>query len=62
MPPIALYAHNGTAIGEPIADPVDGEHIARPADLRLDLAAEVLHVGVDRAFVRLKRHAVQGVQ
>jgi hypothetical protein len=52
----------GSVIGEPVADTVDGEHVARPADLGLDLAAEVLHVSVDRALVRFDRDAVQCIQ
>src|SRR5438876_946695 len=40
-----------SVIGEPIADAVDGQDVARVPDLGLDLPAEVLHVRIDRAVV-----------
>src|SRR5438105_10327570 len=46
-----------SGIGEPVADPVHGEQIARRAGHGLDLLADVLHVRVDRALVGLDRDA-----
>jgi hypothetical protein len=40
-----------SALGEPVADPVDGEEVPRPVRLGLQLAADVLHVGVDGPLV-----------
>src|SRR5262245_45043452 len=39
-----------SGIGEPVADAVDGQHVARTAGLGLDLLAQVLHVRVDGAL------------
>src|SRR5262245_32877269 len=51
-----------SGIGEPVADAVDGQDVAGGAGLGLDLAADVLHVGIDRALVGLDRHAVHRVE
>src|SRR5918995_7283172 len=47
---------------EAVADAVDRLHVAGLARLRLDLAAQVLDVGVDRPLIRLEGDAVQHVE
>ena len=49
-------------VGEAIADAVDGQHVARPARVGLELAAQVLDVRVDRPLVRLEGDPVQRVE
>src|SRR5206468_5196632 len=46
---------------EAVADAVDGLHVARRAGVGLDLAAQVLDVGVDRALVALVVVALHAV-
>src|SRR5438270_9454825 len=49
-------------VPEPVPDPVHREEMARLAGIRLELSADVLHVRVDRAFVRLECDAVHRVE
>ena len=50
------------AVRHAVADAVDGEEVPRRARVGLDLAADVLDVGVDRPLVRLEGHAVDRVE
>src|SRR5438067_8771445 len=47
---------------EPVADTEDGLQVARRAGLGFDLAADVLDVRVNRAFIGLEGHAPHRVQ
>lgn len=38
-------------IGEPVANAVDGQDVARMRGVRLELAADVLDMGIDRSLV-----------
>ena len=49
-------------VREAVADAVDRQQVARRARVGLELAPDVLDVGVDRPLVRLERDAVDGVE
>src|SRR4029079_9829275 len=49
-------------VREAVADAVDRQQVARRAWLGLELAPDVLDVGVDRPLVRLERDPVDGVE
>src|SRR6266542_2726770 len=49
-------------VGEAVAHAEDGEQIARRVRLRLELATDVLHMGVDRALVRLEGDAMHRIE
>ena len=49
-------------VGETVTHAVDGQHVARPARVGLDLAAQVLDVRVDGALVRVEGDAVERVE
>src|SRR5207244_5564744 len=55
-------AGSRAVIREAIPDAVDGEQITWLARVGLELAADVLHVRVDRALVRLEGDAVDRVE
>src|SRR5207244_5392114 len=49
-------------LGEAVPDAKNRQQVARRPRVGLDLAADVLDVGVDRALVRLERHAAHRIQ
>src|SRR5262245_10887266 len=49
-------------LGEAVPETVDGLDVARAGRVGLDLAAQVLDVGVDGALVGLERDPVEGVE
>src|SRR5438552_12233534 len=49
-----------SGIGEPVPDAVHGQQVTGTTGRRLDLLADVLHVGVDRSLVRLERDPGHG--
>src|SRR5438552_12745884 len=52
----------GLVVGEAIADAIHGQQVTRLAGIGLELAADVLHVRVDGAFVGLEFDAVHRVE
>src|SRR5437773_5056133 len=55
-------ARSRAVVREAISHAVHREQVARLARIRLELPADVLHVRVDRALVRLERDAVHRVE
>src|SRR5688500_2069098 len=55
-------ASSALVLGGAIADAIHGQQGPRRARIGLKLAADVLHVRFDRAFIRLERDAMQCVE
>src|SRR5215212_3434321 len=52
----------GSFIHKLITNAIDGQNVLRLTGFEFDLAADVLNMRIDGAFIRFKCHAVDGIQ